>query len=185
MKGSLPLNLWQYRLDSPLHSTSSSFHFLAGDHLVVLIGGIAHFFTAQKYNQRSGRKRTNEQNAWVNSKCKKRSYVTLCIPCRLTLACISCENSTKLEECCLILTGLPSLLLGPISSDWSLCCPVSTPSVTLRRPSPTAFSQFLCPTLCLAFSSHFRSRRNLESKTLCLVSRQNRQRNRLLGGPPT
>ena len=68
----------------------------------------------------------------------------LCI-CRLTLAWISSENSTTHEECWLILTGLPSLRLDPISSDWSLCCPVSTGHS--RHPSPTAFPQFLCPTL--------------------------------------
>ena len=34
--------------------------------------------------------------------------------------------------------------LDPISSDWSLCCPVSTGHS--RHPSPTTFSQSLCPT---------------------------------------
>ena len=94
-----------------------------------------------------GGKRTNEQYTWVNSKCKKRSYVKLCIPlciCRLKLAWISSEISTKL-------LGMPTHLdrssltaLDPISYEWSLVCPVST--AHLRHPSPTAFSQSLCPT---------------------------------------
>ena len=34
--------------------------------------------------------------------------------------------------------------LNPSSSDWSLCCPVST--IHSRHPSPTAFPEFPCPT---------------------------------------
>ena len=95
-----------------------------------------------------GGKRTNEQYAWVNSKCKKRSYVKPCIPlciCRLKLAWISSKISTKLQ-------GMPTYpyrssltSLDSISSDWSLRCPVSTSH--LNHPSPTSFSQSLCPTL--------------------------------------
>ena len=76
---------------------------------------------------------------------------------RLTLAWISCEISTTHEECWLILTGLPSLWLNPISSDWCLCCPVSTGHS--RHPSPTLLWVPLSNSR-LAFSSHFRSRRD-------------------------
>ena len=162
--------------------------FLAGDLLVVPIGGHRTFlYGYKKYNRGSGRKRTNEQNEQyepgVNSKCKTRSYVTLCIPvsiCRLTQAWISSENSTTHEECWLILTRLPSLL-------WTSSHPTGLSAVRCRLPcpSPNAFSEFLCPTPFSRSLTHFWSRRDLESKTLCLVSRQNRQRNRLLGGPPT
>ena len=122
----------------PLHQLFRTISILASDHLVVPIG-VSHISSRlQEIRSREWEKknkRTNKQYAWINSKCKKRGYVTLCIPCRLTVACISSKNSTKLEECCLILTGLPSLLLDPISSDWSFCCPVSTPSATFHRPS--------------------------------------------------
>ena len=87
-------------------------------------------------------------------------------------------------------TGMPTHLdsssltaLDLISSDWSLCCPVSTGHS--RHPSPTAFFQSLFLTLFSRSLTYFRSRRDLESKALCLVSRQNRQRNRQLGGPAT
>ena len=99
---------------------------------------------SREWEERTKNKRTIW--AWVNSKCKKRSYVTLhslCI-CRLTLARISSENSITHEECWLILTGLPSLRLDPLSCDWSLRCPVSTGHS--RHPSPTAFCGFLLPT---------------------------------------
>ena len=47
------------------------FHFLAGDHLVVPIG-VSHIpLRHKKYNQGSGRKRTNEQYAWVNSSARR------------------------------------------------------------------------------------------------------------------
>ena len=132
------------------------------------------------------RTRNQQHEPGVNSKCKTRSYVTLCIPVSiywLTLAWISSENSTTHEECWLILTRLPSLLwtsshiIRLVSLLSSVDCPV-------RRTSPTP-SQSLCLTLFSRSLTHFRSRRDLESKTLCLVSRQNRQRNILLGGPPT
>ena len=61
--------------------------------------------------------------------------------CRLTLACISSEISTKL-------LGMPT------HPDWpSLTASFSWPLSTalLRHPSPTAFSEFLFPTLWLVF----------------------------------
>ena len=80
----------------------------------------------------------------------------MCI-CRLTLAWISSEISTKLLG-----MPLPSLLWTLSHANWSLCCPVSTGHS--RHPSPTPSSQSLCLTLWLAFPSYFRSRRDLESK---------------------
>ena len=148
--------------------------------------GNAHFFTATP-NTIEGtgeKKRTNEQTLGVNSKFKTRSYVTLCIPVsihRLTLAWISSETSTKQLECRLILTRSSFTGLDPLSCRLAslLRCPVSTASV--RRPSPTAnFSVPLSHSL-----TGVPLPRDRRFKTLCLVSRQNRQRNRLLGGPPT
>ena len=78
--------------------------------------------------------------------------------CWLTLAWISSENSTTHEECWLILTGLPLLLLDSLS-----CQLVSLLSGIDCHPSPTPsfspFVQFLLRSL-----THFRSRQDLESK---------------------
>ena len=79
----------------------------------------------------------------------------MCI-CRLTLAWISSENSTTHEECWLILTSLPSLRLDPISSDWCLCCPVSTGHS--RQPLPTPSLSSLVQLFSRSLT-HFRSRR--------------------------
>ena len=65
----------------------------------------------------------------------------MCI-CRLTLTWISSENSTTHEECWLILTGLPSLRLDPVSSDWSICCLVSTGHSRYPSPTPSVGSFF-------------------------------------------
>ena len=127
------------------------FHFLAGDQLVVPIGGHRTFlYGYKKYNRGSGRKRTNEQNKQyepgVNSKCKTRSYVTLCIPVsiyRLTLAWISSENSKTHEECWVILTRLPSLLWTSSHPTGlsAVRCRLAT-RVTLRQlPSSSSFVQ--------------------------------------------
>ena len=90
-----------------------------------------------------GGKRTNEQTnnmpGVVNSKCKTRSYVTLCIPVsiyRLTLACISIENSTTHKECWLILTRLPSLL-------WTSSHPTGLSAVRCRLPCPSSVANCL------------------------------------------
>ena len=109
--------------------------------------GIAHFFISTRNTIKGvGGKKKEQTNimAWISSKCKKRSYVTLhflCI-CRLTLAWISSEISTKL-------LGTPTHL------DWSSltaaglslsCRQVSSavqcrlPTAILGFPSSTAFS---------------------------------------------
>ena len=128
------------------------------NHLAVPIG-VSHISSwLQEIQSREWEKRTKNKRtigAWVSSKCKKRSYVTLhslCI-CRLSLACSFCEISTSHEECWLILTGLPSLILDPISC-WLVSSAVRCrlPTATRRHPSPTLLSGFLLPTLWLAFS---------------------------------
>ena len=162
------------------------FHFLAGDQLVVPIGVSHIFHIDKKYNQGSWRE-TNKRTICLGLTQSARQGVMqhsafpVCI-FRLTLAWISSETSTKLlgmptypdRSSSLLWTSLirmVSLLSGvdcPLASPFANCLP--------RVPFPTPFSRSL---------THFRPRRDLESKTLCLGSRQNRQRNRLLGGPPT
>ena len=71
----------------------------------------------------------------------------MCI-CRLTLAWISSEISTKLPGMPIYLDRSPLTGTGLTHADWFLCCPVSTGHS--HHPSPTASSEFLCPTL-LAF----------------------------------
>ena len=87
--------------------------------------------------------------AWLNLSARRLSCDTLhsLYICRLSLTCSFCEISTSHEECGLILTGLPSLLLEPIScrlvsslsgvdchchchsaspvANWLLCVPLS------------------------------------------------------------
>ena len=111
----------------------------------------------------------------------KHSAFPVCI-CRLTLTWISSEISTKLLGMSTHLDRSSLTALDPISSDWSLRYPVSTGHS--RHPSPTAFCQFLCPTptrVPLPTFGHV----EIAGTGLCLVSRQNRQRDRLLGGPRT
>ena len=118
---------------------------------------------------------------------QKESYATLCIADSiygLTLAWVTSENSTKQLECRLILTRSSSLSWALSHAGSPLCSRCSESTASVRVPSPTANFELLFQVSShVAF--HFRSRREFESKTLCLVSRQNRQRNRLLGGPPT
>ena len=89
--------------------------------------------------------------------------------CRLKLAWISSKTSTKL-------LGMPtypdrsSWLLWTLShANSSLCCPVSTDHS--RHPSPTASSEFLCPTPLtgVPFLLPVMSRPRVQ--ILCLVSR--------------
>ena len=154
---------------------------------MVPIGVFLHGY--KKYNQGSGGKeqRTNEQYGYGQLKFKKDKFVTLyslCL-CTQSLTCSFSEMFTKL-------LGMPSHL------DWSsltaaglyLMQLVSQMSV-VDCPLP------LCVNLCqlfslgsffqlsdwhsLAYSGHV----EISSSGLCLVSRQNRQRDRLLSGPPT
>ena len=107
-------------LGPPLYQLLKTISILAGDHLVVPIGVSHDSSWLQEYNQGSGRKRTKNKRtiwAWVNSSARRLSCDTLhswCI-CRLTQVCILAKFLQSYQECQLILTGLPSLLLDPIS----------------------------------------------------------------------
>ena len=72
--------------------------------------------------------------------------------CRLTLAWVTSENSTKQLECRLILTRSSSLSLDPIPCRLvsPRRCPVPTASVS--GPSPTCPFQLLFPTNSLLAS---------------------------------
>ena len=157
------------------------FHFTASDQLVVSIG-VSHIsLPLQEIQSREWEKKEQTNDMLGLTQVQKGSYVTLCM-CRLTLAWVSSENSTTLLECWLILTCLPSLLWTSshptdLSPVW--CWLVTR--VTLHQLLPRApLSNSL-----LAFPYPLPVTRDLESKTLWLVLRQNRQRNRLLGRPPT
>ena len=90
--------------DSEYVNFFKPFHFLAGDQLVVPIGASHISSLLQEIQSREWEERTKNKRTirtWVNSKCKKRSYVTLhsLSICRLMLVWISSENSTTHEEC--------------------------------------------------------------------------------------
>ena len=109
----------------------------------------------------------------------------------LTLAWITSENSTKQLECRHLLNR--SSFTGPYLLCYCLTAPVSGvdcpcpwfhDNSRVRGPAANSPNSFLQTTL---FSRPVTSSGHAEistPKTLCLVSRQNRQRNRLLGGPP-
>ena len=80
-----PFFSWGYKCDDT-HSAPEyvnffkPFHFLAGDQLVVPIGATHISSWLQETQSREWEERTKNKRtiwAWVNSKCKKRSYVTL------------------------------------------------------------------------------------------------------------
>ena len=89
----------------------------------------------------------------------------IAFPCiyRLTLAGISSENFTTHEECWLILTGLPHCgwTLSPPTGLSAVRYQLHLPLSVARRQLPylSPFVQFLSRSL-----THFRSRRDLESK---------------------
>ena len=135
----------------------------------------------------TGENKTNEQTRTKRlglTQDQKESYATLCILDSiygLTLAWVTSENSTKQLECRLIFLHCGWTLM----SRWLaslLRCPESTAPV--RVQSPTAVSSFVQPTLFSRPATTSGHAEISSPKTLCLVSRQNRQRNRLLGGPP-
>ena len=123
-------------------------------------------------------RRTNEQTRTmlgVNSEQKEsmQHYISDSIY-GLTLAWITSENSTKQLECrhldSIFFAG-PYLLLARLSA-------------TVRGSTPTA-CQLLSPTNSLSCPLTTSGYGEISGpKPLFLVSRQNRQRNRLLGGPP-
>ncbi len=125
--------------------------------------------------EREEREQTNKRTIClgltqsVRQGVMQHSAFPVCI-CRLTLAWISSETSTKL-------LGMPTY------PHRSLCCPVSTghsrhPSLTANFSVPLSHSLTGVPFLLPVTSRSW-------VQILCLVSRLNRQRDRLLGGPPT
>ena len=129
---------------------------------------------------------------------QKESYATLCIPDSiygLTLAWVTSENSTKQLEChhldssssldpILSATGLRSpVLTAPVrgSTPTLFCSPLLSNANCSRPGPPSTASQLLCPA-----NSHSRPLTTSGygeisgPRILCLVSHQNRQRNRLL-----
>ena len=119
------------------------------------LGYLTFLYGHKKYNQGSGRKRTKNKWtiwAWVNSKCKKGSFVTLhslCI-CRLTLAyhCAKLLQATRNANSSLtVFLTAPGLYL---ILTVLLCCPLLT--APLRLPSPNHLSGFLFQ---LLFLHHF------------------------------
>ena len=133
------------------------FHFTAGDQLVIPKGASHISLPLQEIQSREWEKKKQNKKQTNNmlglTQVQKGNYVTLCM-CRLTLAWNSCENSTTLLECRLILTRLPSLLWTS-SHPTGLSAPVSTGHSRLL--SPTASLELLCPTLFLRSLPHFRS----------------------------
>ena len=130
--------VWRYPPRPPRYiNLFEPFLFTAGDQLVVPIGASHISLPLQEIQSREREKKEQTNNILgVNSKCKTRSIVTLCIPVsiyRLTLAWISSENSTTLLECRLILTRIPSLLWTS-SHPTGLSAPCRLVSrVTLRQ----------------------------------------------------
>ena len=142
------------------------------NNLVVPIG-VSHISSwLQEIQSREWEKRTkNKRTIWacINSRARWLSCDTLrslCI-CRLTLAWISSEISTKL-------LGIPTHL------DWSSLTAAGLyfmptglsavrcrlPTALLRLPSPTASSRFLLPAPDWRSLANFRSRRDLELRPL-------------------
>ena len=139
--------------------------------LLVIPIGVSHISSwLQGKQSREWEKRTKNKRAiwaWVNSSARRLSCDTLhslCI-CRLTLAWISSEISTKL-------LGMPTRL------DWSSLTAAGLylmptglsavrcrlPTALLHLPSPTAFSASLFQLLDSHSLAHFRSRGDLDTK---------------------
>ena len=174
---------------SPHHAFPRTFSsWPAGDQLVA--EGVTHISLPRHKNTIGGRRenKTDEQSLGL-TKSRRRLCNTTCM-CGLVLAWVTSKNSKS--------TGMPTsfdsiFFAGP----YLVCyCLRSRPhlSVVPRQlcllsrlsavQSPTA-SQLLFPA-----NSHSRPLTTSGygeisgPKILCLVSRQNRQRNRLFGGPP-
>ena len=165
-----------------LHQLFEPFRFWAGDQLVVPIG-VTHISLPehQIQSREQEKKEQNEQTLGLNSSAEGELCNTLCM-CRLTLAWVNSETSTKQLECRLILTRSSFTGLDPISSDWShrsgVRCRLPLSVVPCQLPS-SSFSQLTL--FSRAPSLPVTARFQVQNP----FSRQNRQRNRLLGGPPT
>ena len=135
---------------APTRFTSSSNHvrFTAGDQLVVP-RGVTHISCHYKNTMEgTGENKTNEQTRTmlgVNSRAEGKLCNTLCM-CRLTLAWVTSETSTKQLECRLILTRSSFTGLDPIFSHWSHRSGVDCPCPWFHANScsfvqPTLFSR--------------------------------------------
>ena len=143
--------------------------------------GIAYFLWLQEIQSREREKR-EQTNKWTiclgltqstKQAVMQHTAFPVCL-CRLTLAWISSETSTKL-------LGMPtypdrsSSLLWTLShANLSLCCPVSTALSVVHRQLPSSSPFVQLP-----------SRVPLPTSGHAEISSPKSQRNRLLGGPPT
>ena len=174
------VSLWR----SP--STFNHFNiFTAGDQLVVHIG-VSHIslplqeIQSREWEEREQTNKTNNMPG-VNLSAE-RELCNTAFPvyiCRLTLAWILAKILQRYWNA----DSSPLTVAGPYLMPTRLSavrCRLVT-LVTLRQ------LQLRAPFFQLSSRVPFPLpvTRDLQSKTLCLVSRQNRQRNRLLGGPPT
>ena len=164
------LLLWQYPSPPPEYINFLTISLLGQRSSSGSNRGIAHFFIAIR-NTIKGVGKNNKRTICLGSfKCKKGDSVTLCIPlciCRLTLAWISSEISTKLlrmpthlDRSSLTVAGFHLMRL--VSS-----APVSTG----HSASPVANRLLWVPSSnsLRAFSSYFQWRRDLESKPFVWV----------------
>ena len=205
--------VWKrYPLTPPHYLSQSSNHvfFLAGRWSTSGWGGNAHFFTYTRIRSRETgeNKQTNKHEQSLGlPRAEKRYCNTTCI-CGLSLAWVTSENSTMLLESDILrlfFTG-PYLVSSPLCSVSGVDCPSILPRqllfCCLPLCSPATNSFLSCPTTnCLSLSnyqlcllgrvvnSHSPPRTTSGygeiscPRILCLVSRQNRQLNRLLWQP--
>ena len=156
--------MWRYPLGPPVRQPLRTISLYGRWSTSGSDRGNAHFFTAT----------SNTIKHLGLTQVQKESYVTLCM-CRLTLVWTLAkllQSGWNADSIFFHWSG-PSLMPTGLSA-----VPCRLPLSVLRSQLPT--SQSFCPTLfsCpLTNSGH--------AKTLCLVSHQNRQRNRLHSGPPT
>ena len=185
-----------------LSLSSNHVFFLAGRWSTSGWGGNAHFFTYTRIRSRETgeNRKTNEQTKLGVTKGRERCCNTICM-CRLSLAWVTSENSTMLlgsDILRLFFTG-PYLVSSPLCSVSGVDCPSVDP-----RQLPLLLSNYQLPLLlsnyqlplsgpCLSLghvvNSHSPPRTTSGygeiscQRILCLVSRQNRQLNRLLWQP--
>ena len=131
-------------------------------------GGNAHFLPLQEYDRGSGRKReqTNKHEQCLGlTQEQKESYATLCIPDSiygLTLAWVTSENSTKQQECQLILTR--SSFTGPYLLCYCLTAPVSGVNCLCTWFHANCLSAPFSNQLSFVSPYHFQIRRDFRSK---------------------
>ena len=167
------IRLWPYPLTHPVTSTSLNHFNLGRWSSSGSDKGITHFFMATEIQSREWEKKNKRTIwAWVNSSARRLSCDTLhswCI-CRLTLACISSEISTKLP-------GMPTHPDWPsltasrpyLMPTGPFCCPAST--AHCPSASPVANCLLWVPSSNSSLSrslTHFRSRRRSRAQAFVL-----------------